>query len=264
MIARVLFLLASLMVTVACAGPRSGGSLDRPRPAFPAGLQEIALLVDGAPRRAALFVPEGLDPDEPAPLVLYLHGKGERGDSMEHVKHGLGKAIAAHPERFRGYVLLPQCPADRLWVAVDQPWATGLPGAEAHIDAALAWATWNLPIDRRRIVLTGLSMGGFGTLIYGARHAEQFAALAALCGGGFVEDATVLGSLPVWLIHGGADGAVKVEQSQRMDAAIRASQPSAPVRLTVYPGVGHNCWDQAYADPEVIDFLFRPGFERAR
>jgi predicted peptidase len=251
---RIALLLLSSLGFAGCANQPPAKTFGEP------GMREIEFQVDGRPRRAGLFVPDRVVPPSGLPLVIYLHGKGERGDGLEHLAHGLGKAIRRDPARFAGFVLLPQCPADRLWVAVDQPWAVGLPGGEAHIDAALAWALANLPIDRSRITLTGLSMGGFGTLMYGARHADTFAALAAMCGGGRAADAAVLASRPVWLVHGDADMAVKIEESRKIAAAVRAVRADAPLRLTEYPGVAHNCWDRAYADPELIEFLFRPGF----
>ncbi len=247
--------ISELTLLVACASeapPRAAVSDFVPSD----GMQEIRYLVDGVERRATLFAPPGRDPHAKLPLIVYLHGMGERGDAQEHVRHGLGKAIAAAPERFRGFVLMPQCPKDQLWVAADQAWARGLADGASHIDAALDWAFAKLPVDREHVTLTGLSMGGFGTLIAGARRAADLTALCAICGGGRVEDAAVLATRPVWLVHGDADRTVPVEQSRRIADAIRAVRADAPLRLTEYPGVGHNSWDRAYADPALIEFLF--------
>ena len=221
------------------------------------GLHEVRYQVGGRTRHAGLFVPARRDDDS---LVVYLHGKGERGDAMEHVAYGLGKAIAARPERFTGFVLLPQCPRDRLWVAVDQPWSEGLPGAEDHFDAALDFAERELRVPSSRTALTGLSMGGFATLMFGADRVARFAAFAALCGGGRTRDAAVLADRPVWLVHGSQDPAVLPQESRRMATAIRSARPDAALRLTEYADLAHNCWDRAYGDPELVAFLFRPGF----
>jgi predicted peptidase len=212
--------------------------------------------VDGRQRRAAVWLPPGFDPHREWPLLVYLHGYGERGDAMEHVPVGLGRTLAAHPERYPGIVLMPQCPTDLVWVVVDQPWAVGHGSAESHVDAALEAALGQLPIDRRRIALTGLSMGGFGTFVYGAPRAERFCAFLAVCGGGRAEDAARFVGRPFRVFHGDADDVVSVELSRQMVAAMRDAGAREELHYVEYPGVGHVSWDLAYGDPEAAAFLF--------
>ena len=215
--------------------------------------------VDGRQRRAAVWVPPGFAarraaaPDHRWPLILALHGYGERGDDDEHLAHGLGPVLERHPERFDAIVVQPQCPRDLVWVVVDRPWARGHGSAEPHLDAVLDTALAELPVDPDRVALTGLSMGGFGTFVWGGRRIERFCALLAICGGGIPSEAAALTRRPLWAIHGDADDVVEVASSREMIAAIRAA--GGEPRYTEYPGCGHNSWDRAYADPEVARFL---------
>lgn len=108
-------------------------------------------------------------------------------------------------------------------------------------------------VDRRRVVLTGLSLGGFGTWSLGAKFPERFCALAPVCGGGEPGDARRLVGVPIWCFHGEVDPVVPVERSREMVEAVRAA--GGHVSYTEYPGVAHNSWDPAYSDPEVIQWM---------
>lgn len=130
--------------------------------------------------------------------------------------------------------------------------ANGAP-AYKHIDAAIAYVTDRYNVDEDRITLTGLSMGGYGVFHYGAMRVERFAGFMPLCGGGDPDDAPVLARRPLWAFHGADDTAVAPEQSKQMVEAIRAA--GGTVTYTEYPGVGHNCWDQAYGSDETIAWL---------
>jgi predicted peptidase len=206
--------------------------------------------------RADVWLPPGHDPSEPAPLLVFLHGYGERGQDGEHVPVGLGPVLHEFPERFPGIVLLPQCPADRVWVSIDRPWAQGLTGAEEHIDAALTAVRARYAIDPARIALTGLSMGGFGTFVHGSQRTEIYRAFAPVCGGGLPGDAARIGSAgrPLFVVHGALDDVVEVEESRRMVA--EASALSFRVEYLEYEGVDHVCWDRAYREPGLARFLF--------
>jgi predicted peptidase len=149
--------------------------------------------------------------------------------------------------------LMPQCPGDSVWVSLAASWARDLPSAADHVDAALSVALRDYRVDEARVALTGLSMGGFGTLIHGAATIDRWCALVAVCGGGRDEDATALARRPLWLLHGAADPIVPKELSLAVHDSVRAA--GGNVKLTLYEGVGHNAWDRAYRDPAVIEFL---------
>ncbi len=206
--------------------------------------------------RADVWLPPGHDPSQPTALVVFLHGYGERGSAGEHLPVGLGPVLEAHPERFPGIVVLPQCPADRVWVAIDRPWAHGLSGAELHIDAAVAAVRGRHAVDPTRIVLTGLSMGGFGTFVHGSRRTDVFRAFAPVCGGGQPGDAARIASAgrPLFVAHGALDDVVAVDESRRMVAEARAV--GGCVRYLEYDDVDHVCWDRAYREIDLARFLF--------
>ena len=107
--------------------------------------------------------------------------------------------------------------------------------------------------DKRRVYLTGLSMGGFGTWAWAQYAPKRFAAVAPICGGGDVKQAAKLKKLPIWAFHGDKDTTVSVTQTEQMIAAVRDA--GGEPRVTIYPGVGHNSWNKAYADPELFTWL---------
>lgn len=202
------------------------------------------LALRGSKRRYAVYVPENYNDNVPWPVILFLHGRGERGDDgAKQTEVGIGTAIRRWPERFPALVVFPQCPKDRFWDRAGE-----------DIDAAFNMTLEEYRTDPTRYYLTGISMGGFGTWGYGARHADRFAALLPVCGGWDVEDAQRLASLPIWAFHGADDATVPAQASQRMVAAVEDA--GGDVRYTEYPGVGHQSWDRTYSDPEVIAWLF--------
>jgi len=109
-------------------------------------------------------------------------------------------------------------------------------------------------IDRKRLYITGLSMGGYGTWDIIQRHPDMFAAAMPVCGGGDSAAAPLIKDLPIWVFHGDKDGAVPVIRSQNMVAALK--QAGSKVKYTEYPGVGHNCWTQTYANQDVLKWFF--------
>ncbi|MEM9752440.1 MAG: dienelactone hydrolase family protein [Planctomycetota bacterium] len=216
-----------------------------------------------------LSMPESLELDTPEagaryPLVIFLHGAGERGDDLAKLEaHGPPKLLASGeaPEVLRkAFVLSPQCPAERFWSseimveALDQLLAEVL---DAH------------PIDRSRIYLTGLSMGGYGTWAWGGGRTDTFAALAPVCGGGMGWSAHNIGEakVPIWAFHGDRDGVVPLAETiDLMDVVREAGHDGPDARLTVYSNTTHNSWTAAYGDAAFWDWLFRqrrsgePGF----
>lgn len=194
-----------------------------------------------------LFLPKayGPDPAKKWPLLLFLHGAGERGDNLALVAvHGPPKLVANQPD-FPFILVSPQCPEGQTW---DN--ATLL----ALLDKVMA----ECAVDPTRVYLTGLSMGGFGTWSLGASHPERFAAIAPICGGGDVikvlladpAKAPALRSLPVWAFHGGKDPVVPPEESERMVNALKRVG-CQDVRLTIYPEAQHDSWTETYNNPEL-------------
>lgn len=209
-----------------------------------------------------LLPPPEVAEGERYPLVLFLHGAGERGDDNEtQLVHFPVKM--ATPERraaFPCYVLAPQCPAGERWTTDDWgskdsralPPEPTAPMAGA-IDALLEVCREH-PVDLDRVYLTGLSMGGYGAFELASRHPDWFAAAAPICGGGDNEQAATLAGLPLSVWHGDADRAVPVENSRSMIAALRALGEEPDYHEL--PGVGHAAWTQAYGAEGCLEWMF--------
>ena len=187
-----------------------------------------------------LYLPEGYGEKESWPLMLFLHGAGERGDDLGKVEiHGPPKL--AKEKKFPFIVVSPQCPADTWWEPVS-------------LTALLDEVCEKYKVDEDRVYVTGLSMGGFGTWSLVAHSANRFAAVAPICGGGnaFVT-AYQAKSLPIWVFHGSADKVVPVNYSEDIVAALKKSGNEA--KLTIYDGVGHDSWTETYNNPELYEWL---------
>lgn len=192
--------------------------------------------------RYLLFLPSCYDQDtDDWPLMVFLHGAGERGADLSLVKtYGPPMIVESTPD-FPFVVVSPQCPAG-------QPWNPDR--LMALIDDVVAS---HRMIDRRRIVLTGVSLGGYGTWMTAATCPGRFAALAPVCGWGTPVLAQRIGTVPVWMFHGEQDDVVPLEESRKMLDAIRAAGGEA--RLTTFPGTGHDAWTEAYARPDLYAWL---------
>ncbi len=185
------------------------------------------------------------------PLILFLHGAGERGTNIWKVAvHGPPKIVKDKPD-FPFIVVSPQCPAGQMW---DDNVLLAL------VDEMMA----NYRVEKGRVYLTGLSMGGYGTWRLGLAYPERFAAIAPICGGGdpvalLLADrkrVEAVKTLPVWAFHGAKDPVVKLEESQRMvDALKRAG--CKEVELTVYPEAQHDSWTETYNNPKLYDWFLR-------
>jgi len=225
-----------------CATHRTKGT-EMSNESNAAGFITKTMSVKGEQRVYAVYVPREYSPQKQWPLIIALHGIGERGDDgLLQTEVGIGRAIRRHVDRFPCIVVMPQCPSKDLW-----------PGAFDDITTAIADTRAAYAIDPARIYLTGLSMGGFGTWMYGADHLDMFAALMPICGGGRVEDATKLAGIPIWAFHGGDDKTVPPKKSQEMVEAIKKA--GGNIQYTEFPGVSHNSWDAAYEDPETMKWL---------
>jgi predicted peptidase len=191
-----------------------------------------------------LSSPEGYGGDMTRkwPLVIFLHGSGERGNDLEMLKkHGPPKLIAAG-QKFPAVIASLQCPANELW---------NPHGVKAVTDHLIKTER----IDASRVYLTGLSMGGFGTWETAFEYPNTYAAIAPICGGAGVRWVTAsrLKHLPAWIFHGDKDGAVPVENSHKIHNALQ--KLGAPVKLSIYPGVGHDSWTQTYDNSEFWTWL---------
>jgi predicted peptidase len=198
------------------------------------------------------------------PLVIFLHGAGERGtDNALQLLYFPTQMAQPHlRERFPCYVLAPQCRPDQKWVDVD--WASPADPAMPEVPSAQLQAVMQMieetlkteAIDPDRVYLTGLSMGGFGTFDLAIRKPEWFAAVAPICGAADPKRVTAIQQLPMWITHGADDQVVPVERSRSAVEAIRAAG-GRPVYVEL-PGIGHNSWTPAHEDPDgLIPWLFR-------
>lgn len=216
---------------------------------------------DGATLFYRLLRPKDYDPRKKYPLVVFLHGAGERGnDNTIQLVHGMAdfasdKLMAEYP----AFVIAPQCPDGKQWVEV--PWSADEhqmpkePSQPLRQTLELLAALQNeFSIDADRLYITGLSMGGFGVWDTIQRHPDLFAAAAPVCGGGDATLAEQIKNVPVWAFHGDADGAVKVRRSRDMIAAMKAA--GGEPKYTEYKGVGHDSWTATYKDPELYKWLF--------
>lgn len=182
------------------------------------------------------------DKNKTYPLLIFLHGTGERGDSLELVKkNGPPSFLDSRPD-FPFITVSPQCPNDTKWMWIAD-----------ELQDMLEQLQIKYRVDPDKIYLTGLSMGGFGTWAWACSRPGQFAAIAPVCGGGYVHYAYELKNTPVWAFHGDADPVVPVNCTIEMVEAVNATGGSA--RMTIYPGVAHASWVNAYKNEELYTWL---------
>jgi len=207
-----------------------------------------------------LFVPSAYDPQKKYPLVLFLHGAGERGDDNE--------AQLIHPEVLRFvcdeanpcFLVAPQCPEEQKWVEV--PWEFEGPHKTPEEPSLPMRLTMELldaledefRIDPLRRYVTGLSMGGFGTFDLLVRRPNDFAAAIPICGGADESESARIAHVPLWVFHGSEDDAVPVVRSRSAVETLKAA--GGDPKYTEYEGMGHNVWSRAYHEPELRDWLF--------
>ncbi|WP_144243888.1 PHB depolymerase family esterase [Sphingopyxis sp. MWB1] len=190
-----------------------------------------------------LFLPRGYSADSKAdwPLLIFLHGSGERGNDLARVKvHGPPKIADRNPH-FPFVTVSPLLGADQDWDV-------------AKLDRLLDHIVATHRIDRTRIYLTGLSRGGHASWRWAIAQPHRFAAVAPVAGRGDPAGACALKDTPVWAFHGDRDDVVTPEGSFAMARAIRACGGQRS-RLTIYPDLGHNAWDPAYDDPALYYWL---------
>jgi predicted peptidase len=192
--------------------------------------------------RYLFYLPRDYSSQTPIPMMLFLHGAGERGHDLELVKkHGPPRLIA-QGRSFPFIIVSPQCPANHWWNAED-------------LNALLDEVIRSYAVDTSRIYVTGLSMGGFGTWTLGVTYPGRFAALVPICGWGEPFAAFRLKDMPIWAFHGAKDPIVPLSKSQEMIEAIKRAGGSP--KLTVYPEAGHDSWTETYNNPELYSWMLR-------
>jgi predicted peptidase len=231
------------------------------------GFLNRSVTVDGKSYRYVVYVPQEFDAAKRWPVLMFLHGSGERGDDgMRQTVVGVGAAVRWNPERFPMIVVFPQAPPDTQWL-----------GAEARFAmTAMERSIAEFHGDPDRLYLTGLSLGGYGVWHLALEHPERFAALVPVCGGivkpetadsvrqspltldapdPWVFTASRVKQTPVWIFHGSDDDVIPPSESRKMRDAI--AKAGGVVRYSELAGVNHNAWDPAYANAELWSWLLR-------
>ncbi len=217
---------------------------------------------DGKKLPYRLLKPLNYDPKEKYPLVVFLHGAGERGDDNEkQLIHGVPEFLTVENRKdYPCFLIAPQCPDGKKWVEVD--WS-----AESEVQPKQPSEPLGLtldlidqmqkdyPIDAKRIYVTGLSMGGFGTWDVLARRPDLFAAAVPICGGGDETTARQIVKIPIWAFHGAKDPTVNVSRTRRMIAALKKN--GGEPTYTEYPEEGHASWVPAYKETAMMKWLFK-------
>ncbi len=192
-----------------------------------------------------LYLPKGYGEKERKwPLMMFLHGAGERGSNLNKVKvHGPPKIVEAGKD-LPFIIVSPQCPKDDWWTERDDELIHLLDDIQKRYD-----------VDAERVYLTGLSMGGYGTWTLGSTYPERFAAIVPICGGGKRFFGWRLKDVPVWAFHGGKDSVVPLRESAEMVQAVNRGGGDA--KLTVYPDANHDSWTKTYDNPELYKWLLK-------
>lgn len=208
-----------------------------------------------------LYLPDSIRPDENLPLVLFLHGAGERGNDNEtQLLHGVNHFMDANfRKEYRFILVAPQCPEDARWVEVDWTLASHKMPVRISVPLELSFALIDsiiklLPVDSNRVYITGLSMGGFGTWDAMQRRPGFFAAAMPICGGGDLGQACSMVGTPIRAFHGKLDHLVIPARTINMVNAVNQCGGSA--ECVIFPNLGHLCWEQVYSNVENLRWLF--------
>ena len=251
--------------------PVPAGAATRKGPSEPpqeTGFLNRSIELNGATYRFQVYLPEEWRRDDGKrwPIILFLHGRGERGtDGMWQTQIGLPEAVRDHPERWPFVIVMPQCPQDHYWTDTD---------SEGLAIAALDHETAEFHGDPDRTYLTGLSLGGYGAWELARLYPRRWAAIVIAASGVFWsyaptrwklaatlpgEYAAALGRTPIWLFHGTDDPVVAPRQSELMYDAFKAA--GGHIRLWLYQGLKHDCWTRAYGEPELPRWLLEHRIE---
>ena len=202
-------------------------------------VNKVYKAADDTEHKYYVYIPADYKGDKEYPCILFLHGKGDTG-----AKGGLAPAIRkrAKDNPFPYIAVFPS--SDKGWTPK---------GDGKRSVAILDQVCKDYKVDRKRIYLTGLSMGGFGTWSLATAYPERWAAMVPICGGGNPKEAAKIKEIPCWCFHGDADATVSVENSRKMIKALKDA--GGDPKYTEYPGVNHNSWDRAYATAELWEWL---------
>jgi predicted peptidase len=188
-----------------------------------------------------IYLPEGYSEySNEWPLLLFLHGVGERGNDLNIVKRNGPPKLIEEGKKFPFIIVSPQCAERMDW-------------DNRSIIVLLDFLDSKYNIDSNRIYLTGLSMGGHATWSLAIQYPERFAAIAPVCGRGYSQDAFALKEVPVWVFHGEKDAIVPINDGKKMVKALEDC--GANVKFTVYPDAGHDSWTETYNNPELYNWL---------
>lgn len=232
-----------------------------------AQFQSASFMINGNTLPYQVLFPENYDKSKEYPLVIFLHGAGERGnDNEKQLIHGKDFLIDNFYAENPAIVIAPQCPSDTYWsnvqsntVAGERTFKYGLteqptPAMETLTFLIDDWLNSGR-IDPKQVYVGGLSMGGMGTYELLWRMPNTFAAAFPICGGGDVDKITnYTANTPLWIFHGADDSVVPAKFSREISEAL--NKAGHKVKYTEYPGVNHNSWDNAFKEKELANWLF--------
>ena len=214
-----------------------------------------------------ILLPQNFDESKKYPVLFFLHGSGERGnDNQSQLVHGSKLFLKQESRKqFQAIIIFPQCPANSYWpnVKIESQNNTREFNFQKGGKSTLAMELLVKLVkdikakpyaDRSRFYVGGLSMGGMGTLEVLRRQRNTFAAAFSICGGDDIGNVKKYRKIPLWFFHGGKDDVVPLVNSERIVAALKTM--GAEVKFTLYPEANHNSWDQAFAEPEFLPWLF--------
>ena len=214
-----------------------------------------------------ILLPKNFDVNKKYPLILFLHGSGERGSDNElQLTHGSNLFLDENNrDAYPSIVVFPQCAENKLWTNVKNG-RDGYKEVEnfpkeikpnlplSLVEGLIIELTDTYNLDQNKLYVGGLSIGGMGTFELVHRNPELFAAAFPVCGGAHPEIAEEIKNTPLWIFHGDSDSVVPSELSQEMYKALKTL--NADVKISIYPNVGHDSWTNAFAEPDLLKWLF--------
>lgn len=232
-----------------------------------AQFQPASFMIRGNTLPYQIMYPENYDKNKKYPLVVFLHGAGERGnDNQKQLAHGQGFLIDNFYAKYPAIVIVPQCPIDSYWSNVQSNTIGNVRIFKFDVTEKPTNAMETLEflikdwidsgkVNTAKVYVGGLSMGGMGTYELLWRMPNTFTAAFAICAGGNIDNVRFSTlNTPVWIFHGGADSVVPVQASREMFKAL--SEAGHNVKYTEYDGVDHNSWDKAFQEKNLVPWLF--------